>query len=212
MNYSLRKIAVGIGFGLLGISMYWSQDGFNFDLAGDSGYKSMAIFIAWFLAITVSVLEFVFSSQFKDLNPSLILFGVVAYVYSIYTNHGGIIHFQGTATNQFGAWILAIIMDAVPEPLIAWGLYESRAGDFVGNLIKSVFSSPDKATEQYKQHQQNPNQTKKQPPYKPTFPSVDFPRYVGKDVKKGMGREELYKKFQKSVSKPHDSEHPWFGE
>ncbi len=150
MNNALRRISFFVGIGLLAVSMYWSADGFNFDMAGDSGYKTLAVVIAWFLAVATTVMEFVFSSEFKELNASLILFGVLAYAYSIYTNYGGVVHFQGISQNQLGAVILAIIMDAVPEPLIAWGLYESQAGDFVGNLIKSVVSAPGKIQEQNK--------------------------------------------------------------
>ena len=142
MNATLRKLAVFIGLGLLIVSIFWSQDGFNFNLAGDSGGGDMALTVGWFLAISVSVVQFVFSTNFKDLNPSLILFGLLAYVYSIYTNYQGIIHFQGEAQSTVGAWILAFVMDGVTEPLIAWGLYESLSGDFVGNLIKSIVSVP----------------------------------------------------------------------
>ncbi len=150
MNNVLRKLAFFSGVGILIVSMYWSQDGFNFDVAGDSGYGTMAIFIGWFLAVVVSIVQFVFSSNFKDLNPSLILFGVLAYVYSIYTNYEGILHFQGAATSIWGARVLAIVMDGVAEPLIAWGLYESLTGDFIGNFIKAVFGAPSKIQEQNK--------------------------------------------------------------
>jgi len=33
-------------------------------------------------------------------------------------------------------------MDGVPEPLIAWGLYESLSGDFIGNLMKILGQTP----------------------------------------------------------------------
>ena len=158
MNNALRRIAFFVGVGLLVVSMYWSQDGFNFDIAGDSGYLMTALLIGWFLAIAVSTVEFVFSTSFKELNPSLILFGILAYAYSIYTNHGGIVHFQGVATNQWGAWVLAVIMDAMPEPLIAWSLYESRTGDLVGNLFKALMSAPDRF-QQSSQQQNNGNKS-----------------------------------------------------
>ena len=133
------------------VSIYWNQDGFNFDIAGDSGYKTLAIGVGWFLAISTTVLEFIFSSGYKDLNMSLKLFGIAAYVYSIYTNYGGILHFQGSAQNKFGAGFLGFLMDAVPEPMIAWGLYESLAGDFVGNLVKTIVSAPSKVQQENKQ-------------------------------------------------------------
>ena len=193
MNQALRRIAFFVGIGLLLISMYWSQDGFNFDLAGDSGYGNLAVVIACFLAIAVTVMEFVFSSSFKDLNSSLILFGILAYVYSIYTNHGGIVHFQGLHTNEVGAWILAVIMDAVPEPLIAWGLYESKTGDFVGNLVKSIVSAPDKVSQQ--------NQSfSKQHQYTPIYPPIS------KLSKKGKGRVFQETNNRPSVFSPSDTQ------
>lgn len=146
MEPTLRKIAIVIGLGLLGVSMFWSQDGFNFDLAGVSQYGQLATFIGWFLALSVTVIQFVFSTSYKDLNPSLKLFGLLAYGYSIYTNYWGILSFQGWTpeqpTFQMGGALLSLVMDGVPEPLIAWGLYESLHGDFIGNLIKIVTQAP----------------------------------------------------------------------
>lgn len=141
MNETLRKFSIFIGFGLLFVSMFWSQSGFNFDLVGDGGGTSFAVFIGWFLAISVTVVQFVFSTNFKELNASLIFFGVIAYAYSIYTNYLGISHFQGGDGNVYGAWSLALVLDGVPEPLIAWGLRQSLQGDWIGNLIKSLSSS-----------------------------------------------------------------------
>lgn len=146
MEPTLRKIAIVIGLGLLAVSMLWSQDGFNFEIAGASKYSDLATIIGWFLALAVTVIQFVFSTSYKDLNPSLKFFGILAYVYSIYTNYWGILSFQGwtegQSATQIGPGILAFVMDGVPEPLIAWGLYESLHGDFIGNLMKVIGQSP----------------------------------------------------------------------
>lgn len=157
MNNWLRKLSIFIGIGLLFISIFWSQDGFNFSLAGSSGGGQFALYFGWFIAFAVCIIQFVFSTNFKELNPSLLLFGVLAYVYSIYTNYQGIIHFQGLQPSPLGAGILAVFMDAVPEPLIAWGLYESMQGDLVGNLMKWVNSSPHKP--QGQNHRPNQQQS-----------------------------------------------------
>lgn len=140
MNNILKKISFVVGFFLLGVSIMWSQDGFNFDIAGDSGYSDIAVFIGYGLAISVTVIQFVFSTNYKELNASLILFGILAYVYSIYTNYHGILHFQGESVNKIGAFIMAFVMDGIPEPLIAWSLGESLTGDFIGNLGKTIFN------------------------------------------------------------------------
>lgn len=136
MNRVLRRVAMVMGFVLLAISIYWSQDGFNFTVAGDSGGTNMAIMFGYAIAVAVTIVQFVFSTNFKELNASLIVFGLLAYVYSIYTNWQGIMHFQGEQPNNIMALVLGFAMDGVPEPLIAWGLKESLTGDFVGNLLK----------------------------------------------------------------------------
>lgn len=152
MEPTLRKLAVLVGIGLLGVSIFWSQDGFNFDLSGTSGYGNLATFIGWFLALSVTVVQFVFSTSYKELNASLKFFGILAYIYSIYTNYWGILNFQGWTVGQpefqFGGAMLAFVMDGVPEPLIAWGLYESLSGDFIGNLLKVFGQTPQKGQQQ----------------------------------------------------------------
>ena len=138
MNKSLKKISLLVGFGILFVSMYWSQDGFNFDVAGDSGYTTEALAIGWFLAVAVTVVQFVFSSNFRELNMSLIAIGAIAYVYSIDTNISGILNFMGQTPDIWWARGLGFLMDATAEPLIAWSLGVSRDGDFVGNVIKTI--------------------------------------------------------------------------
>ena len=94
--------------------------------------------IGWFLAVVVSVLQFVFSSNFRELNMSLIVIGGIAYVYSIDTNVSGILHFMGAKPDVWWARGLGFLMDATAEPLIAWSLGVSRDGDFLGNILKTV--------------------------------------------------------------------------
>lgn len=143
MNSVLKKVAFFVGLGILGISIFWSQDGFNFGIAGESGYTEMAKGIAWFLAISVSLLQFVFSSNFRELNLSLLVLGGCAYTYSIYTNYQGITHFQGNDPAKMWASVLAFMVDATAEPLIAWSVGMSREGDFLGNILKVLSAAPD---------------------------------------------------------------------
>ena len=194
MNNALRKISFVVGLGLLGVSMYWSQDGWNFNVAGDSGYGDLAIAIGWFLALTVTVVQFVFSSNFRELNPSLILFGALAYAYSIYTNYQGILHFQGGAQSKVSAMILGIVMDGVPEPLIAWALGESLSGDFVGNLIKS-FMSPFNNNQGNRQNM--PKNISFQQEGGDTQPRMRFPAgFMDKLPKEPPSDDELKKKIR----------------
>lgn len=138
LNRALRLIAFVMGIVILLISVYWSQDGFNFGPAGDGGYTQLALIIGLALAIGVTVMQFVFSTNFRELNGTLILLGFISYGYSIWTNKEGITHFQGTTPNEFAAWFLGFCIDVAPEPLIGWALGESLSGDFVGNTFKSI--------------------------------------------------------------------------
>jgi len=138
MNRVLRLLSLVGGVVVLLFSIYWSQDGFNFDVAGDAGYSTLAVIGGYSLAIVVTIIQFVFSTNFRELNPSLLLFGFLAYGYSIWTNASGITHWQGTNTNSYGAWFLGFCVDGVPEPLIAWALGESLSGDFVGNVWNTL--------------------------------------------------------------------------
>lgn len=141
MNKTLKRIAFFIGMGILGISIYWSKNGFNFSVAGDSGNSTEAIIIGWFLAIAVTALQFIFSSNFRELNSSLVLLGLTAYAYSIFTNYQGILEFQGAEPNRTWAIILSVILDATAEPMIAWSLGVSREGDMIGNIVKAFKAS-----------------------------------------------------------------------
>lgn len=136
MTPVLKRVALVFSIGLLLISIRWSKDGFNFTVAGDAGGTTEAIAIGYFIAAAMTVLQFVFSTHIKNLNASLIVFGLIAYGYSIWTNYEGIIGWQGTAPNKIMAFILGLGMDGVPEPLMAWALGESLSGDFIGNLFK----------------------------------------------------------------------------
>ncbi len=169
MNRVLRLLALVGGVSTLLFSIYWSQDGFNFDVAGDAGYSQLAVIGGYTLAIVVSIVEFVFSTNFRELNPSLLLFGILAYAYSIWTNKSGILHWQGSHPNDFGSWFLGFCVDGLPEPLIAWALGESLSGDFVGNIWNTakglVGSLLDGVPEQHNQPKQNQPEKQREPSF-----------------------------------------------
>lgn len=171
MSNILRRIAIAIGLLLLYYSIEWSQDGFRFDVAGDFGKTDSAAFIGYGLAISVTVVQFVFSTSYRELNDSLKVFGILAYAYSIYTNYHGILHLQGLDPNKVMAAILGFVMDGVPEPLIAWGLGESLSGDFIGNLMKSIAGVPQggKTQEQSKTPQYRPGFSQDNSQVRPFF-------------------------------------------
>lgn len=201
MNTALKKIAFLTGVGILFVSIYWSQDGWNFNMAGDSGYTKQAIMIGWFLAIAVSVIQFVFSSNFRELNMSLIALGGIAYWYSIRTNKDGILHFQGNAPDPMWAWVLGFLMDASAEPLIAWSLGVAREGDFLGNIFKSVlvffngiFDSIGKTPTRNQSQQFNTSTRQSQPAKREQFtPKFDLPKHPNFRPGGGQNGQNLHR-------------------
>jgi hypothetical protein len=129
----LRKLALFVGLALLAGSMYLSYDGFDQTVnGGNAEYTILAVLIGWSLAIAVTILEFILSSRPEGLNVTLKVIGVVAYGYSIWTNYLGatdLLHMDKTM-----AVVVALFMDIVPEPMIAWGLGEAIMHDLFKNL------------------------------------------------------------------------------
>lgn len=211
MNKGLKKIAFLTGLGILFVSIYWSQDGFNFDIAGSAGYGKVAVFIGWFLAIAVSVFQFVFSSNFRELNMSLIVIGAIAYWYSIDTNVSGILHFMGSQQDVWWARGLGFLMDASAEPIIAWSLGVSREGDFLGNIVKTVvafFNNMfDGAKGSEKPQTHTPKREKQESSENESIP-VDFP-FVNRRNEQKQRKHADMRKLHGVNSKPRE-EKPHF--
>jgi hypothetical protein len=117
------------------------------------------------LAVVVSVVQFIFGTAYGELNWTLRIAGLAAYVYSIYTNYLGIKHILGA--DDFMAISSALFMDIYPEPAIAWALGEALTGDLFGNIGKIAFGETKK--EQKPQYQQ-PQKSQYKPMYKPVYP------------------------------------------
>ena len=134
----LKRFSVIAGILVAIISIYFSYDGFdNSVTGGNENYTTLAKVIGVTLAVTVTLVQFVFSSSFNKLNMTLKFFGILSYVYSMWSNYNGINHIL--QMEQFPAYALTLAMDGLPEPLIAWALGASLRGDFIGNLTKMLF-------------------------------------------------------------------------
>lgn len=129
-----KLLAIVAAAGLWGVSMYFSYKGFEFESTN----------ILWFglvLALVVTVVELVFNTKIRQLNPTLLVAGVICYVYGIYTNitgfyflqHGELVGFF-TGTNWLIPSFAGVIAEVLPEALFAWGLGAGNNGDFIGNL------------------------------------------------------------------------------
>lgn len=141
LENALRWGSLAIGLLLLIASIQLSYDGFDQKVSGgNSEYTLLGMAIGYSLAIAFSLLEFIVSSRLDGLNTTLKVLGIVAYVYSIWTNYLG---FQAILhMDKSFALIAAIGMDVIPEPMIAWGLGEAVMHDLFGNLGKIATSSP----------------------------------------------------------------------
>jgi hypothetical protein len=161
----LKRIALMTGFAVLIISIYFSYDGFDQSVSGkNESYTTLAMVIGLTLAVVVSVVEFIFGTAYSELNWTLRIAGVAAYVYSIYTNYLGIKHILGA--DDFMAIASALFMDIYPEPAIAWALGEALTGDLFGNIGKIAFGEHKKPQQQ--QEKQYPKSQYK-PMYKPVY-------------------------------------------
>ena len=134
----IHRVAIYLGVAILLISAFLSFDGFDGSVSGGNrAYSVVAAVIGIVFAITVSALQFIFSSDIKGLNATLKVAGLFSYAYSIYTNKLGASHLLGMTEEM--SWVTAAFCDIVAEPMIAWGIGEALVGDFIGNVLKSAF-------------------------------------------------------------------------
>ena len=135
------------GIAVLVVSMQFSQNGF--------GFKEESIALAgWVLAIAVTVAQFVFNSRVRNLNWTITFLGIVAYVYSIWTNLIGFYNYQGKTLTletllDFSALLpvfASAFMDIFPEAILSWAFNSAGEGDLIGNVVavandpNSIFS------------------------------------------------------------------------
>jgi hypothetical protein len=131
----LKRIAPWFGLGLAIISIYFSYDGLDQSISGGNpNYTEIAKYIGWVMAIAVTLIQFIFNTDFAKLSPTLRVVGIVSYIYSLYTNYIGMEHLFGFSGIIGGA--IAVFMDVTPEALIAWALEEETQGDLLGNVGK----------------------------------------------------------------------------
>lgn len=203
LMFILKRISIIFGILVAIFSIYFSWDGLDQTVTGgNTEYSEIAKYIGAFFAILITLLQFIFNTDFHRLNLTLKILGALSYVYSIYTNFEGIQHIFGFPT--LISWMGAGFMDILPESLIAWGLDEHLQGDFLGNAGKMVtgFFNP------------NGSGGSKQKQYSAATPRDTQPRitvpvqhkpHQHQQGKKGQGRsflEEQRIRQQQQQSKP----------
>ena len=148
-----KKIfAITTGVAIAIISAYNSKNGF---VAGDG--DTLLTVMGWTFSAACMAAQFMFTSEFKKLNWTVIALGAFAYLYSIPTNYIGLQGWNGVATeNNFVNAIAAAFMDIYPEAAIAWALGESKLGDMIGNLVRTAQRKDDLTDTQPKHYTPRP--------------------------------------------------------
>jgi hypothetical protein len=128
MTGAKNKI-LGCAMGLTGaaVSVYGSRLGF----AAEWDATNKAAIIAWVLALLAHAAQMTLVTKGR-LNWSLVLSGLAAYVYSIYTN-ALFIRDLG-ATDWTLPLAVGIILDVLPEPLLARSCGTGDSTDAFSNL------------------------------------------------------------------------------
>ena len=133
----LHNVSTWVGIAILLVSWWLNVDGFDGKINATSTLASTAAFIIGAVfALSVSVMQFIFTSDYKSLNPTLLVVGMLSYAYSIWTNAAGARNILNTSAPM--SWVIAIFADVVAEPMIAWGVGESLVGDIIGNFGKII--------------------------------------------------------------------------
>jgi len=162
-----RMAATVASIGLWLISMNFSYQGFKFE----------STTVLWFgvvMAIVITIVELVFNTNITKLNPTLLMAGIICYIYGVYTNITGFYVLQHGNLSAFlegTNWIIpcfaGIVCEVLPEALFAWGIGAADDGDLVGNITE-MFS--DKKPPQNKN---NKPPYQKYPPYNPNLHNVN---------------------------------------
>lgn len=161
-----RVLAFGSGVAVLYASIIFSRNGFEFKTDRTLAWVGVV------LALAATSSEMMLNSSFQRLNWTIIALGISAYLYSIWTN---IIGFQVLRADETPWSVIGVIgglfLDIYPEIAIAWSLEESKVGDLIGNIIKTI-QGPEKVTEQVPNgfhpiNQKSTYKAKHRPAYKP---------------------------------------------
>jgi hypothetical protein len=130
----IHLLAIGVALVLWFLSVQFSADGFKFVLPGYA-------WVGYVLALSITVIELVFNEEGMHHSLTLVVIGLLSYVYGIVTNILGIWSAQGApdiASNPVGLLfpiILGFFLEVAPEPLLMWGLMGTGARDLLEHLL-----------------------------------------------------------------------------
>lgn len=160
---------------------------------GGFGFKDGELWwVGWVLAAAANGAQFMLTSKFQDLNLGIVVLGLSAYVYSIFTNVIGIEGLQ-VEKNSYIAWGAGFFLDIYPEMAIAWALRASREGDLIGNLWKMLSNYESLLPRNGGQPQQKQSQQHQSPQYNQVMQNL--PRSVTKTPT--LSNEEMRSKSER---------------
>lgn len=173
----LKRFSLWGGIILAIISIYFSYDGLDQTInGGNPNYTEIANYIGIVMAVMVTLIQFVFNTDFNHLSLTLKVVGAASYIYSMYTNYLGINHLFGF--HGITGVMIAVFMDVTPEALISWSLEDVTNGDLIGNMGKLVLGNGKRSK---KMEKREPAFRSEQNQPKPAFPVQNQP-------KRGQGR------------------------
>ena len=120
-----KTLALFTSLWLIILAVWFSQLGFGIESNGKY------VWVGWFLGLVVTVVELVFNTSIRKLNPTLIGAGVLAYGYGIYTNIEGL---SDVFAHSTFAYVVGLLIEVLAEPLFAWSVGVYDGGDVIGNI------------------------------------------------------------------------------
>lgn len=129
-----HKIAAVAAIVAWGLSIMFSQEGFA--LSSPKG-----AWMGWALAGIITAVELVFNTSTSKMSQTLVLTGLLCYLYGIWTNITGFWDYQHPdvsfvifSTQSILSLLVGTVLEILPEPLFMWAVGTAFEGDFIGNL------------------------------------------------------------------------------
>lgn len=123
------------------VAMYVSA---QFSVEGFSINHPNLIWIGWFLAALIVVVEFTWRKPGMEDNLTMAIVGICAYTFGIITNVRGLMIAMGVVDWQqeifsvIIAVITGIFLEIMPEPFFSWGLTGKSMADMFGEVQSMV--------------------------------------------------------------------------
>src|SRR5512146_588904 len=130
----LRGIAIVTALVMWVVSNLFSIDGFSIQMPGKEWMGVM-------LALCITAIELIWNEEGRSHNLTLLVVGLLAYTYGVFTNVAGIVNIQRVDLlvepwKIVFPFVLGFFLEITPEALFMWGLIGVVHRDFLGQLAK----------------------------------------------------------------------------